>query len=371
VPSTDPMPSRPSRSALAGFLWLLVLQPLWAMPFALFFGLMMGGTWPVYLTAFRISLVFSSCVGLSLWAVKHFVEPRLRGRAPQGRDLGLRIGLTYAAGSLLASYVAATIVHFGVLPGFLGTTRSFLMDTMFTLLFVALFSGINFAIAFYRVAVDQARAIEAQRAELARAELRALRAQIQPHFLFNTRNTSASLIAERPAEAEDTTLRLADLFRHTLEVSGREHQPLGDELRFLRDYLGIERSRFGDRLRVHESVEPGLEDAQVPSLLLQPLVENAVRHGIAPRVEGGTLTLRARRGPGSLVVEIQDDGPGFDPAGAEGSDGFGLRSVRERLRLAGPPHAIDIDSSPGRGTCVRVTLPLAAPPRPPVPGGRP
>src|SRR5262249_19636433 len=155
-----------------------------------------------------------------------------------------------------------------------------------------------------------------------------------PHFLFNTLNTIASLIHSNPAGAEDTTTRLADVFRYTLRASEREHARLGDELEFLRAYLDIERTRFGGRLRIEDAIAPGLESQLVPCLLLQPLVENAVRHGVSQRAEGGTVRITARRESDHLVIEVADDGPGFDGRGVPGGTGFGLHSVRERLRAS-------------------------------------
>ncbi len=361
MPETERTNRRPP---LADLLLTLLRQPLWALPFAFFFGTIFGARWRTYVQAYQVSLVFSLTIGLALWAVKHFLEPRLVRWMPRGRDLGLRIGTAYTLSALAASYIAAYLIHFTVMPGFMGSPRSVLIATLYTLLFVALFGGINFAIAFYRVAMEQSRAIERQRGELARAELRALRARIHPHFLFNTLNTITALIAESPRDAEDTTTRLADLFRYTLAASEREHQRFADELAFLRDYLAIERTRFGDRLRLREEVASGLEAVPVPSLLLQPLVENAVRHGIAPRVAGGTIVLAARRHGETLEIDVIDDGPGLSAVPDPDGGGFGLHSVRERLRLAGPPHALHVDSVPGQGTRVRVVLPLTLPSTP-------
>jgi sensor histidine kinase YesM len=112
------------------------------------------------------------------------------------------------------------------------------------------------------------------------------------------------------------------------------------------------------RLRVEESIEPGLDNAQVPSLLLQPLVENAVRYAISSRPEGGTLRISARRDGDRMIVVIADDGPGIDVTARASGNGFGLHSVRERLRAAGPPHAMTIHSSPEQGTEIEITLPL-------------
>jgi two-component system LytT family sensor kinase len=345
------------RSPLRGFLSLLLRQPLWAIPFALFFGTLFGGVWPAYVQAYEVSLVFAYSIGVAMWAMRHYGEPRMTRRVAGTRD-GWRIGAAYAFAALLSSYVAAVIVHFTILPGFLGSARSVLISGMFTLVFVALFTGINLAMAFYREAVERARAVEQVRAELAQAELRALRAQIHPHFLFNTLNTIAALIASDPGAAEDIVTRLAELFRYTLTASGRESVPFGEELAFLRNYLAIERARFGERLRIEESLGPGVESVPVPSLLLQPLIENAVRHGVASRESGGTVRLHAAISAGTLVVEIADDGPGMDGETERAGAGFGLHSVRERLRAAGPPHAIEIESAPGAGTRARVTLPL-------------
>jgi sensor histidine kinase YesM len=367
------MTRRPTSELIAGLVPLLWQQPLWAVPFAVFFGTVYGATPGSYWISYQVSLIFAFAVRFAIWIVWGFVEPRCvePGKPP---EFDLRMGAAYAIAAVAGAGIGALIAHFTVMPGMLGSTRAVIVTALFTLVFVGLFTGINLAIVFYRRAVERARAVEQTRAALAEAELRALRAQIHPHFLFNTLNTIASLIATDPAAAEDTTTRLADLFRYVLAGAGRDHAPLGDELAFLRTYLAIERLRAPDRIAVRERIEPGLERIPVPSLLLQPLVENAVRHGLAGSTAGGTLTLTARRDGDRLAIEVADDGPGLDPAAVETADGFGLRSVRERLRLAGPPHALEIDSAPGRGTRVRITLPVAprgADAAPLTPGGRP
>ena len=141
----------------------------------------------------------------------------------------------------------------------------------------------------------------------------------------------------------------------------RDRVPLSEELALAEDLLSIERVRFGDRLRVVEDVEAGLDDVPVPGLLFQPLVENAVRYAVAPRAEGGTVWVRVRRDPGgeTFTTEIADDGPGFLPGAPPLGNGVGLESVRERVRLGGPGHGFALESAPG-GTRVRVTLPLAS-----------
>jgi two-component sensor histidine kinase len=352
-------PKNLSRAIVAGLIRMLWQQPLWAIPFALFFGTLFGRGLMGYWRAYQISLVFAFSIRVSLQLLEWFGLPALALRFAKNGRLPIAIeASSYAIASILGSYLAAWVVHVSLMPGFLGSPRAFLISGAFALLFTVTIGGVIYATVFYRESLARARAIESMRVELAQAELRALRAQVNPHFLFNTLNTIASLITINPAAAEDTTTRLAEVFRYALRGSEHEHARLADELAFLRAYLAIEHTRFGNRLRIEERIEPGLESAPVPSLLLQPLVENAVRYAISPRPDGGTISLLARREEDRLVIEVHDDGPGFNGAEPASGTGFGLHSVRERLRAAGPPHAIEIDSAPGRGTRIRITLPL-------------
>jgi two-component sensor histidine kinase len=358
------MPSSPkprSNAALRGLLRVMWRQALWAIPFALFFGLLNDSSngLGIYLTAFKVALVFSYSIGIAMWAVRFFVAPHLRRRQPDLSPAGVfQVGGAYVASAILASYVAAYIIHLTIIPEFLGNPRAVLISGLYTLLFSALFAGINYALVFYHHAVDRARAVETIRAELAEAELRALRAQINPHFLFNTLNSIAALIRIDPAAAETTTTRLADVFRYTLRASDTTHTRLGDELAFVREYLEIERTRFTTRLRVTEAIEPGLENLLVPGLLLQPLVENAVRYAVSPRSEGGSIRIGARRDGERLHLIVADDGPGISDRAAASGNGFGLHSVRERLRAAGPPHELQIRTGPDQGTEIEVILPV-------------
>ncbi len=350
----------------------LVLGPLlWAIPFALFFGTLYGGGWGGYGSAYVISLVFAAVIRTSTVLAGELLVPRL-GVRRAGSDRWLPEAAVYFTVSVTASFVAAFIVDRFVLRGFLGTPRAWLVSGMFAVAFSVLVGGIIYARVFYRTAVARAVALERVRSELARAELRALRAQVNPHFLFNTLNTIAALINENPAAAEEVVTRLADVFRHALTASGREHTRLAEELEFLRSWLAIERVRFGDRLRVVEDIEPGLDDVPVPGLLFQPILENAVHYAVAERAEGATLTLRVRRDPSgrTLTAEFTDDGPGFVPGARARGNGVGLESVRERLRLGGEGHAFALETAPGQGTRVRITLPLEpvlAAPAPPLP----
>jgi two-component system LytT family sensor kinase len=193
--------------------------------------------------------------------------------------------------------------------------------------------------------------------QLAEARLLTLKAQIQPHFLFNTLNTIALMVRESPADAERLITRLSELFRHALEGATIHEVPLAEELRFAGAYLEIETARLEDRLRVEWEIDPAALDARVPHLILQPLVENAVRHGISPRSAAGRLRVAARREDGKVRLEVEDDGVGLDGAGRS-VGGVGLANVRARLAaLYGPAGELALAPTPGGGVTATLTVP--------------
>ena len=219
------------------------------------------------------------------------------------------------------------------------------------------------ALEYYRASRD--RELESLRlqAELTQAQLATLRAQIQPHFLFNTLHTVASLVRDGRSEAATATIaRLGELFRLTLGHAQRNEVPLREELGFVRAYLDIEQTRFSDRLTTRLEIDPAALDARVPTMVLQPLVENAIRHGIARDPSARLVAVRARRVNGSLRVEVIDDGPGVgDASGSEPHDGLGLSNTRARLsRLYGESGRLALQSGPGGGTVAVLELPLQA-----------
>lgn len=200
--------------------------------------------------------------------------------------------------------------------------------------------------------------MEEQRSLLRDAEMAALRAQINPHFLFNSLNALNAILPSRADEARRTLLNLAEIFRYSL-ADKSQFVPLDEEIAIVRAYLEIEELRMGARLSTSIRIDPLVRGQMVPALCVQPLVENAVKHGISPRTEGGRVQVTARHDGTALRIEVIDDGGGFDPA-AVASGGHGLRSVERRLRLCfGRDMNFDIDSSPG-DTRVRLSLPLAA-----------
>jgi two-component system LytT family sensor kinase len=197
------------------------------------------------------------------------------------------------------------------------------------------------------------------RALAEQSELRALRAQINPHFLFNALNSLADLTQEDPRAAEAMILHLSLIFRYALDASQREGVMLEEELSFVESYLALERLRFEDRLHCEVVASAEARSCRLPPMLIQPIVENAVKHGISCKVDGGTVTIRAAVVEQKLRIEIADDGIGFDPNSVNGSGrkGFGLENVRSRLEHVGGRGSLVVDSTPGRGTKVSLEIP--------------
>lgn len=197
-------------------------------------------------------------------------------------------------------------------------------------------------------------------ARLAEAQLAALKRQMNPHFLFNTLNSISSLMYVDPNAADAMLARLSELLRLALDADGEQEVPLARELAMLSRYLEIEKIRFEDRLRIEVDVAPALLDARVPALSLQPLAENAIRHGLARRPEGGTLRVHAARDDGKLRLAVEDDGAGLPLQEArDGGDGIGLGNLRARLeQLYGEAQRIELADRPGGGATVEITIPF-------------
>jgi signal transduction histidine kinase len=198
-------------------------------------------------------------------------------------------------------------------------------------------------------------------ASVAEARLQALTQQLRPHFLFNTLNAIAELIHEDPDAAERMVGRLADLLRRTLETDGTAEVTLASELELVDRYLEIQAVRFQDRLRVRREVDGNARRAQVPAMILLPLVENAVRHGVAARPGPGVVGIRARRDVDTLRLEVWDDGPGLGDAAAATATrpGIGLANTRARLaQLYGAAQRLELVDGDPRGLVVRLSLPF-------------
>ena len=218
----------------------------------------------------------------------------------------------------------------------------------------------------YRERQEEAVRLRAQaaalQAQLADARLHALRMQLNPHFLFNTLHAVSSLVERDPRGVRRMIARLSGLLRYTLEEAAAQEVPLRQELRFLHGYLEIQRIRFQGKLDVEEEIAPDVLDALVPNLILQPLVENAVKHGTSQIGGVGRLALRARREGGRLALTVQDNGPGLaDPSGdgaPRPGEGIGLQNTRGRLEgLYGDAQSLTLEPAPGGGLLARITLP--------------
>ena len=196
-------------------------------------------------------------------------------------------------------------------------------------------------------------------ARLAEAQLDVLRMQLHPHFLFNTLNTISALMHRDLRAADRMLALLGDLLRDSFEKISAQEVSLKQELGFLEKYLEIEKTRFRDRLAVETVVDPGVLDAEVPNLVLQPLVENAIRHGIARRREPGRIRVEAYRDGARLEIRIKDNGPGLPAEGPIGSRGVGLANTQARLRqLYGPDHRFELLSPTEGGLEVAMSIPL-------------
>ncbi len=205
------------------------------------------------------------------------------------------------------------------------------------------------------------RQLELQQVRLTEARLTALTNQINPHFLFNTLNSISTLIRLDPDRARSMILKLSKILRRLLRKT-ENFSPLHEEISFIDDYLGIEMVRFGDKLRFQKEIEPGTLDRMVPSMILQPIIENSIKHGLANKIDGGTVWLRTWLDGTSLFIEIEDNGLGIKEKRLAGifeeGNGVGVSNVNERLRvLFGSGYRLTVDSTPGEGTKTLIEMP--------------
>ena len=315
-------------------------------------------------------LVYSLCIGLTTWGViefgRYLVDPRhchrAAGAASQGWPKGWRgVALTLA----------------GIVSGYFGgssAARLLLGEEMMHPqrdlplgLLVTVAAGVVASFYFHargRAAALQAEIAAAQR-DASEARLKLLETQLEPHMLFNTLANLRALITIDPPRALVMLDHLDRYLRVTLAGSRALSHPLAAEFARLADYLALMAIRMGPRLAYRLALPEALRDLPVPPLLLQPLVENAIRHGLEPRVAGGRIDISAALQDDGLRLEVADTGVGFDPQGAPRADCFGLAQVRERVVSAhGGRGRVEVRSNPGQGTTVRVTLPLDTIPPP-------
>ena len=308
-----------------------------------------------------VALLFSICIGTSCALVIPRISPRLWTYRFPVNWIILILAMFVLA--LFGSTVTiAILVLIGYIPAarftewLLGSARYAIITT---LTFGIAMSAYELMRARLELALLTARTKERDEAEARRlaaeAQLASLESRVQPHFLFNTLNSIAALIPTDPKGAEKMTGQLASLLRSSLDGADRPLVPLGQEVETVREYLEIERVRFGDRLRCRFDVEAAAEPALVPRFSLQTVVENAVKYAVSPRRDGGRLEIAARMVDGRVRIDVDDDGGGFDTAAIPAH--HGLDALRRRLALTfGDRASLEVRSSPA-GTSVRIDIP--------------
>jgi signal transduction histidine kinase len=310
------------------------------------------------------------------WYVPALLTPAIFMIAHRLRTGGLRWPMLIATHTLLAlcfslTHCASMIaVHFGIYltssertaPAMWWVSfaqRVFLQNLDWSLMVYTTVVGLSYALVYYRE--TQVRAVKEAQLEtrLVEARLRTLEAELHPHFLFNTLHAISTLVHTNPDAADRMISRLSDLLRITFDRSGSPGISLQEEIEFLQKYLEIEQTRFHDRLSVQYDIDPETLDAEVPRMILQPLVENAIKHGVSPKPGDGLVQIASRRQGDRLWVEVSDNGVGLS-AGARARlrSGVGLSNTRDRLEcLYGKAHRIEF-SDGGKGLAVRLEIPF-------------
>ncbi|HVN85748.1 MAG TPA: histidine kinase [Candidatus Binatia bacterium] len=323
---------------------------------------------PRALLAFTVATLIFSSLTLVLWK---WVLP-LFSDWPHGRRLAAQIAVgvvAFATLSVLTTEGNAAL--FGGLSIFhpyqgedIAVTihrealqRAPLIYTLIPIVPTVLLCVVGFNQHWWRIVTLEGR--ERELRELAvSAQLAALRAQLNPHFFFNSLNSIAQLISTDPAKAEACVERLAEIFRYMLRRGHTEFVPLQEELEIAEAYLEIERARFGDDLAVDEQIDERARAVRLPELILQPLVENAVKHGVSRKIGGGQVRIEAAFDNGDLRLTVADTGAGIQDASRIFESGVGLKNVRARLlRLYGPAYAPVVKSIAGHGTTVTLRIP--------------
>jgi signal transduction histidine kinase len=284
--------------------------------------------------------------------------------------LALCFSLTHCAAMMAVHFGIYLATYDGKAPfdwWTLMSQRIFLQNLDWSLMVYSTIVGLSYALAYYRE--SQMRALKQSQLEtrLVEARLRTLEAELHPHFLFNTLHAISSLVHTNPDAADRMISRLSDLLRITFDRAGSPGVSLQEELEFLQKYLEIEQTRFHDRLTVRFDIDPDTLDAEVPRLILQPLVENAIKHGVSPKPGDGLVQIRAQRHGDRLWMEVSDNGVGLT-AGARAKlrSGVGLSNTRDRLDVMyGPAHSIEF-SDGAKGLAVRLEIPFHR--SPPTPG---
>lgn len=334
----------------------ILRQMAWFIPIGIAFGFAVGYTSPMSYPA-AIAMCVASAFGIQIFEslTEVYLFPKFEGFS-RGKKLSYRMTsslMAHILGWLLPIWITSMIIGFSL----------FQWQVLFWLgVFIAgviIIHSFHLMASFYRELREKDVLEEKLKTLAAQAELKALRAQINPHFLFNSLNTIASLVNSDSSRAEESVERLADIFRYALSASDKEFVKLRDELEFIDSYLEIEKTRFGERLEVTKAISPDVLDTPIPSLILQPLVENSIKHGF---VENGQVKIAITgHMDGELVqLTIKDEGKGVPEQIINGvyTNGTGLRNVSERLRrVYGEVYGLEIKENTPSGTMAIVTIP--------------
>jgi sensor histidine kinase YesM len=321
--------------------------------------------WRIILWQLLVWNTWTALTPLILWAGRHFPIERARWK----RGVLMHLPIFAVVSSLNITTFTALYISMRPFDVYQNVTTPFShqyfekMMGRFPLDFLiySAILGVGYALDYYdkyRERETRAAQLESQ---LAQAQLETLKMQLQPHFLFNTLHAISSLVrGEENKAAVSMIAGLSGLLRHSLENIGRQEVSLREELEFLELYLDIQQMRFSDRLKVEMEVEPETLDAAVPNLILQPLVENAIRHGISPRVAGGLIQLSTRNQNGILEIKVADDGQGLKHEWRpEESTGIGLSNTKARLeQLYGAEHRFYIRNREGGGVEALLAFPF-------------
>src|SRR5262245_15090243 len=318
--------------------------------------------WRRLVQPFAISLLFTtSIVPLAAFTMPR-VMPVVRRHLIFPLDWAVLFVLMIGLGVVGSSIAISVLWSIGYIPGgrltewFFQSLRTSIIMTLIFGMSISAFEAMRARLDNMELALRTKERDEAEaRRLMAEAQLASLESRVDPHFLFNTLNSIASLVHDDPPTAERMTTELAALLRSSL-ASGSALIPIGDELKIVRAYLDIERIRFGDRLRYDIRTEGETASARVPRLAVQTLVENSVKYAVSPSRSGASIVMRAAVANGRLKIEVADDGPGFDASSVPA--GHGLALVRQRVAMTFAERAsLRIDSAPGR-TSITITVPL-------------
>jgi two-component system, LytTR family, sensor kinase len=316
-------------------------------------------------------LLMVQMTGALLWALATPLVLWLARRFPFERRHWLRNLLAHLSVSLpliTLIYTVYTYVFYMLFTRYLGyplTPRFMLQSIILNLSegisIYLLLLFINHALDYHHRYQEQVLEKSQLEAQLAQAQLQALKMQLHPHFLFNTLHSISALLNKDTEAARQMIARLGDFLRLTLDNSGTQEVTLQREIEFLQSYLEIEHIRFQDRMTTLVEVEPHALDAQVPNLILQPIVENAIRHGIAPRSTPGRIEIRAEHKNSVLRIQVRDNGPGLSVNRSSVNlfkEGLGLANTRARLQqLYGAAHRFELANDPQGGLIVTLEIP--------------